>query len=111
MNSKKKKKIKDYNKIIFDYCKSNNLYFPIPEYKFHNDRNWRFDFCWVKHKIALEIEGGIFIQGRHVRPKGFIDDMEKYNNAIDLGYKLFRCHPNNIIQVLETCIRKNIIKE
>jgi len=30
---------------------------PINNYEFHATRKWRFDFAWVTHKIAVEIQG------------------------------------------------------
>lgn len=64
------------------------------EYRFHPVRRWRFDYCCPDLKIAVEIEGGAFTNGRHTRGKGFIADMEKYNNAVLLGYKLLRFTPS-----------------
>lgn len=60
------------------------------EYKFHPTRKWRFDFAWPDYKIAAEIEGGVWSQGRHVRGQGFIDDCEKYNEAVALGWTVLR---------------------
>lgn len=66
---------------------------PVQEYLFHKTRKWRFDFCFVKAKLALEIEGGIWSNGRHNRGSGFIRDMEKYNQATLYGYRLLRVTP------------------
>lgn len=60
------------------------------EYKFHPDRNWRADFLITGTKILIEVEGGIWSGGRHTRGKGFIADMEKYNAAAILGFKVLR---------------------
>lgn len=60
------------------------------EYKFHPERKWRFDFAIPERKIAVEIEGGIWVQGRHNSGAGMEKDMEKYNAAVDLGWKLYR---------------------
>lgn len=60
------------------------------------DRRWRFDFAWLEEKIAIELEGGVDdrrkhrVRGRHIRPKGFQDDVEKYNAAAALGWTVFR---------------------
>jgi len=65
---------------------------PEREYKFDSKRRWRFDFAWPDKKIAVEIEGGVWLRsgGRHSRGKGFIGDCEKYNQAIMLGWKVLR---------------------
>jgi len=60
------------------------------EYKFHPKRQWRADFHILETKILVEIEGGIWTDGRHTRGKGFIHDMEKYNAATVLGYQVLR---------------------
>ena len=51
----------------------------IKEHHFAKPRRWRFDYAFPKYKIAIEVEGGVWAGGRHVRPSGFIKDMEKYN--------------------------------
>jgi len=64
----------------------------IPEYRFC-ERRWKFDFANIEHKIAIEIEGGAYSGGRHTRGTGFIKDMEKYNRATVLGWRLLRYTP------------------
>lgn len=63
---------------------------PRCEVLFHPLRRWRFDFAWHDRMIAAEVEGGIFIRGRHASPAGFIKDAEKYNTAALLGWRVFR---------------------
>jgi very-short-patch-repair endonuclease len=65
----------------------------VREYWFAKPRRWRFDFALVGPKLALEVEGGVFTRGRHVRPKGFISDCEKYNAATLLGWRVLRFVP------------------
>ena len=69
---------------------------PEPEYRFHRVRRWRFDFAWPEHKVALEIEGGVWTRGRHVRPHGFLRDIEKYNWATALGWRVLRATPQMV---------------
>lgn len=63
-----------------------------PEYQFHPERGWRFDYAYVKPRmlIAVELEGGTWVGGRHNRPKGYADDCTKYNEAVRLNWKVFR---------------------
>ncbi|WP_163833265.1 PDDEXK family nuclease [Spartinivicinus ruber] len=65
---------------------------PTREYRFHPVRRWRFDFAWVDQKIAVEVEGGGWVNGRHNRGKGFASDMEKYHEAMILGWHVYRCN-------------------
>ena len=69
---------------------------PTPEYKFHPARRWRFDWAWTPHLIALEIDGGVWVRGRHTRGAGFMRDQEKTNHAALLGWRVFRCTPQTI---------------
>ncbi|HFG6966567.1 TPA: DUF559 domain-containing protein [Acinetobacter baumannii] len=60
------------------------------EYKFHPKRKWRADFLITGTKILVEVEGGIWSGGRHTRGKGYLGDMEKYNEAAAMGYTVLR---------------------
>jgi very-short-patch-repair endonuclease len=60
------------------------------DYRFHPTRKWRFDFAFLDIKIAVEIEGGTYINGRHTRGKGYRNDCEKYNAAAVLGWTVLR---------------------
>ncbi len=66
-----------------------------PEYRFHPKRKWEFDFAVPSLKIAVEIEGGIFAGKRlgHSSGAGIKRDMEKYNAAQLLGWRVFRYMP------------------
>jgi len=59
-------------------------------------RQWRFDFAWPDHMLAVEVEGGVWSQGRHTRGSGFIEDCTKYNNAALLGWTVLRVTADHI---------------
>ena len=63
---------------------------PQKEVVFASDfkRRWRIDYLF--NNIAVEIEGGVFIKGRHSRGVGMTKDAQKYNCMHLLGYKLLR---------------------
>lgn len=69
---------------------------PTPELKFHPVRRWRFDYSFPVQKLAVEIEGGVWVRGRHNRAAGFVKDMEKYNAATELGWHILRYEPSKI---------------
>jgi very-short-patch-repair endonuclease len=60
------------------------------EYRFHPTRKWRFDVAFLSEKVAVEIEGGVWQYGRHNRASGFLKDLEKYNEAAMLGWRVIR---------------------
>jgi hypothetical protein len=78
-------------------------------------RRWRFDFAWTQFKLAAEFEGlvatramlpkgqgqrgwreAIVLTGRHTSPEGFKEDVEKYNTATLLGWRLLRFHRDQV---------------
>lgn len=66
------------------------------EYKFHPKRKWRFDRAAPDLKLAIEIEGATFAQGRHTRGVGYAGDCEKYNAAALAGWVVVRL-PESLI--------------
>jgi hypothetical protein len=55
------------------------------EYYFHVRRRWRMDYYHEPTRTAIEIHGGVWSNGRHVRGKGFLEDIEKMNAAAMQG--------------------------
>lgn len=62
----------------------------VREFQFHPERKWRVGFAHIPTRTLIEIEGGIWIQGRHNRGAGFITDIEKYNEATFSDWRVFR---------------------
>lgn len=61
------------------------------EFKFHPKRKWRFDFAFPNQKVAIEFEGGVFLpKARHTSSIGYSGDVEKYREAVLLGWKVLR---------------------
>ena len=98
--------LKDVFTII---CKTDLGVECVKEFKFHTERRWRFDYAIPQYKIALEVEGGVWTQGRHTRPQGFLGDIEKYNNATLLGWRVFRTTPNELYSKKTLLLLKNAI--
>lgn len=65
----------------------------VREYSFHPTRQWRFDYAIPDLRIAIEIDGGIWINGRHNRASGYLGDMEKFNVAATLGWVVLKFTP------------------
>lgn len=77
-------------------CRSDLHVECVKEHKFHPVRKWRFDYAIPEYKIAIEVEGGVWTGGRHTSPKGFLGDIEKYNTATVMGWKVLRTVPEDL---------------
>ena len=66
------------------------------EFRFHAERRWRADFAHLPSRTLIEIEGGIWVNGRHNRAAGFNSDLEKYLEAGLLSWRVFRLGPDQI---------------
>lgn len=67
----------------------------VGEYKGIIGRKFRFDCANPIEKIAIEIEGGIWLgrNGGHTGGIGYEQNMEKYNLAVLEGWKILRYSP------------------
>ncbi len=75
--------------------------FPAPqtEFVFHAKRKWRLDYAWPHERIALEIDGGIWMgKGAHAGGTAISRDMEKHNEAALLGWLVLRATPSQIVK-------------
>ena len=88
-------------------CRSDLKVECVKEHKFHPTRKWRFDYAIPEHKIAIEIDGGVWTQGRHTRPQGYLNDMEKFNAAAAMGWVVLKFTPDT----QHTAATLNIIRE
>lgn len=102
----KKQKITDIFTVI---CKTDLKVECVKEYRFHPKRLWRFDYAIPEHKIALEVEGGVWTGGRHIRAQGFLGDMEKYNTATLMGWRVFRTTPDDLYKMITINLLRDAI--
>jgi very-short-patch-repair endonuclease len=91
---------------------------PIPELRFSMPRRWRFDLAWPEHLLAVEIDGGGYVNGRHSRGKGMDNDCEKFAIAMIMGWRVLRVTPTHVqngqaiqwIQSLLTPVRQKAVR-
>jgi very-short-patch-repair endonuclease len=62
----------------------------IKEFKFCAERDWQNDYLHEASKTIIELDGGVWTGGRHVRPQGFINDCIKLNVASLADYRVIR---------------------
>jgi very-short-patch-repair endonuclease len=84
---------------IYYILKSKKIDF-VKEYKFLQNRKFRFDFAIIEKKIAIEYEGIISNKARHTSITGYSKDCEKYNLAALNGWRVLRYTALNINQFI-----------
>ncbi len=83
-------------------CRGEGLPEPVAEFRFHPERRWRFDYAWPAHKIALEVEGGVWMakggngKAGHSYGRGKERDHEKFTAAAILGWRVLYCQPRQL---------------
>ena len=60
------------------------------EFRFHPTRRWRADYAHLPSRTLIELEGGVWVGGRHNRATGFVADAEKYFEAALAGWRVVR---------------------
>lgn len=77
-------------------------------------QDWRFDFCHMASRVAIELEGGTWkateeSKSRHTTGGGFEGDCRKYNAAHDWGWIVLRFTTtmisNDPAGSIELCLR------
>lgn len=75
-----------------------------PEFEFAKPRKWRFDWAFPFSGdesgglggVALEIQGGLFTGGRHVRGAALLDEQTKLNEAACRLWRVVYCTPQQV---------------
>jgi len=86
--------------ILLAELRSAGLPQPTAEHHFHPMRRWRLDYAWADRLVAVEIHGGVYIGGRHVRGVGFERDREKMNSAQILGWTVLEYSTGQVLSGL-----------
>ena len=90
-------------------CVALGLPEPVAEFRFHPTRRWRFDWALVEQKVALEVQGGLFVQGRHARGAALLKEFEKLNTAAVMGWVVVFVTPQSLFSEGPDLFR-NLIK-
>jgi very-short-patch-repair endonuclease len=84
-----RQKIRDeLERALFTELKMVGIPVPVRQFRFHSTRLWKFDFAWPERHMAVEVDGGTWTGGAHVRGKRYEGDCEKGNEAVLLGWQI-----------------------
>lgn len=81
------------------------------EHRFCPERKWRLDLAIPALAVGLEVQGGLFVRGRHVQGDGAAKDQAKMNQAQVMGWIVLQCQPREIaspqlMQLLLTAVQR-----
>ena len=82
--------------IVKAYFREHGIPQPVFEHRFHPVRKWRLDLAWPDQKLCVEVQGGIFIQGRHSRGAAMLKEWDKLNTLAIMGWRVLYCQPNDL---------------
>lgn len=77
----------------------------VAQHRFHPTRRWRFDFAWPEKLFAVEVQGlakptyskrGKLILGGHQSIAGIKNDLEKYDEALRRGWRVYCCEQSMV---------------
>lgn len=83
-------RVSDLESTLTWQMRVDNLPEPQTEYRFDDTRRWRFDFAWPDCRLAVEVNGGEWSEGRHSRGSGVAGDYEKLNAATIAGWRVLQ---------------------
>src|SRR3954464_5859631 len=86
--------------LFINRCVAYGLPAPIAEHIFHPGRLFRWDFCWVSQRVAIEVQGGLWSKGHakaaHALPLGILRDYEKSNLGTEGDWKVLFYTPSQL---------------
>lgn len=81
-------------------CRAAGLPEPVPEYRWHPVRKYRADYALPLHRVLIEIDGGLWVNGGHSRGKARLHDMAKDRAATLLGWRTMRYAPTELTAII-----------
>ena len=93
------------------YCRSLGVPEPVAEHYPLEHRDYRIDLAWVAQRVGLEVQGGNWVNGAHIRPAALREEYERNNLIVAAGWRLFYCEPEltrvaeAIMLIANSCLR------
>jgi hypothetical protein len=72
----------------------------LPEYTWHPTRKYRADYAMPMHRVLIEVDGGLFVNGGHSRGAARLHDMAKDRAATLLGWRTLRYAPEEFDSIV-----------
>jgi len=66
------------------------------QFRHTTDRRWRWDFR--VGDLLVDIQGGIWAQGKHTRGAGYQNDCDKANDAVLSGWRVLRVTSDDVFK-------------
>ncbi|MGE5513009.1 MAG: endonuclease domain-containing protein [Bacteroidota bacterium] len=70
----------------------------VREFVFAPPRKYRLDFAFIEEKLGVEVDGAIWVKGRHGTGTGITNDCEKMSLAAIHGWRIIRVTPEQVKQ-------------
>jgi len=98
-----------HEKVVRSFFQEHKLPDCTFEYRFHDTRKWRIDIAFVKFKVGIEVQGGIWVGGAHARGRFIVRDYEKINTAQLCGWIILQIQPKelctvSVVELIKTAI-------
>lgn len=75
---------------LFDQIRFAKLPEPVREFPGIPGRKFKFDGAWPLRRLAFEVDGAVWVNGRHSRGSGIQTDCEKFSLAAVHGWRVMR---------------------
>ncbi len=86
-----------YNpKLVTAFYVEHGIPEPVYEFVFASPRRWRLDLAWPDSKLCMEVQGGIWVKGRHNRGAAMLKEWEKLNFLAELGWRVIYVQPRDL---------------
>ena len=69
---------------------------PVDEVTGRALRRWRADLAWPADRLLLEVDGSVFVGGRHGGARSAHRDLEKRNAQTLLGWRTLHVTPTDV---------------
>lgn len=95
--------------IVSAYFVESGLPAPVFEHQHIPGRKFRIDVAWPDHKVGIEVQGGVWIRGKHGRGSGVVKDMAKRNLQLLHGWRVIEVQPGELCMQETVSMVKRLI--